>query len=601
MIVRTAGPMASFFHQLVARKLFKDIQITEKQKLEQMAELSIRHSPKTHPLIIARQMLLLAISFRYIHPSVHNKLKGFSASPEITMQTLANTAIDLVTKNDRMINNLEGLECLLLASSFQADSGNLRAAWTMIRRAMLTAQLMCLHYQKRPSLTSVQSDHTWDPQLLWYRIVYFDRFFSLILGMPQGSTDISMGTAPPLEDDTPMDRLERRHCVLASRILQRNDNDSGSGSLTDIEVIDMELRKLSESMPSKWWLVPNLASIQKDDDLFWATIRLTNQLFHYILLSHLHLPFMLQPSSGSDEHRYEYSRTTCINASRDLLQRYMAFRTFSHNSYCCHSMDFFAITASMTLVLAHLDEHCSKRHSDNALVHQRTADRAIMEEILDNMEQVGTINKTKTVSERGAGVLRRLLAIEAGAARGLSYRVEKGDCRRLSDARALRLTIPYFGVITITKGGPIPRQEHGLSSLAATNADMIMGIEQQRISSRNGLTRTPVGEVSPVGVSKSAADYTSSATLRQDVPSFGHDLGELNSTLPTLQMAENHDTFAGFRDPSDNFIHAQSVDPDLTVGQEDWVNNDVDMSLFDSLLKEFDVQGDSNGDYWWLS
>ena len=597
MILRASGPMPTFFHQLVARKLYKEIQITEKQKHEQMTELSIRHTPKTHPLVIVRQMLLLAISFRYIHPSIHHELKGFNGSPGAKIQSIADAAIDLVTKNDKMVNNLEGLECLLLASSFQADSGNLRAAWSITRRAMLTAQLMCLHHHKRPPLTSIQSKHIWDPQLLWYRIVYFDRFFSLILGMPQGSTDISMGIAPPLEDDTPMDRLERRHCVLASRILQRNDNDSSSDSLTDIHAIDMELRKLSESMPSKWWLVPNLASIQQDDELFWATIRLTNQLFHYILLSHLHLPFLLQSSPGSEEHRYEYSRMACINASRDLLQRYMAFRTFNRSSYCCHSMDFFAITASMTLVLAHLDGHGSNRHSDSVLLHQRTADRAIMEETLDNMEQVGTLNKTRTVSERGAGVLRRLLAIEAEAARGSTYRVEKGDCR-LHDARALRLTIPYFGVITITKGGPASRQEQGFPIPTPIGADMAMGMEPQRTLSGNGLIRPPIGEVS--STSQSGTNYTSTTTMQQNNQSSAPDSRVLNPTFPTLQTADDNDTFAGFKGPSDSLIQTQSFNPDLTVRQEDWVFDDVDMSLFDSLLRESDAQGGGNGDYWWL-
>lgn len=597
MIVRAAGPMPSFFHQLVARKLYKDIQITDKQKHDQMAELKTRHSRKTHPLIIIRQMLLLAISFRYIHPSVHHELKGFAGKPGDTIHTIANTAIDLVTNNDRLVNNLEGLECLLLASSFQADSGNLRAAWTIIRRAMLTAQLMCLHHHKSPPLISIQSDHIWDTRLLWYRIVYFDRFFSLILGMPQGSTDISMGLASHV-DDTPMDRLERRHCILASHILQRNDNDSSCDSVTEVQAIDMNLRKLSESMPSKWWLVPNLASIQKDDELFWATIRLTNQLFHYILLSHLHLPFLLGPVSGPDEYRHEYSRTACINASRDLLQRYMALRTFNHSSYCCHSMDFFAITASMTLVLAHLDGHGTKRHSDNALIHQRTADRAIMEETLDNMAQVGTLNKTRTVSERGAGVLRRLLAIEADAARGSSYRVGKGDCRP-NDTRALRLTIPYFGVITITKGSQAPRQGHEVSGTTADRSDMALGLEPQRSVSLNGLIRTPVSETSPIEYSESGSNYTVSSTLQ---PS-GHGLEELNPTLPSLQMGNSHDAFAGFKGPSDNFTNftnAQQFNPDMTVQQEDWVFGDVDMSLFDEILKESDAQGDTSGDYWWL-
>ncbi len=149
MIVDKAGPMPSFYHQMV-RKPYKEMRVDEKERQDQLAELTARHTPKTHPLIIARQMMLLAISFRYIHPAFHHELKGFSGPPRIVMQQVADAAIELITTNHGMVNTIEGLECLLLVSTFQADSGNLRDGWSNTRRALLTAQLMCLHRQNRP-------------------------------------------------------------------------------------------------------------------------------------------------------------------------------------------------------------------------------------------------------------------------------------------------------------------------------------------------------------------------------------------------------------------------------------------------------------------
>ncbi|CAM1511972.1 Fc.00g094850.m01.CDS01 [Cosmosporella sp. VM-42] len=583
-IVRIAGPIPSFFHQMV-RTPYKDFRIGEKEKQDQVAELTIRHTPRTHPLIIARQMLLLAITFRSIHPAFQHDLKGFSEPPGIMMQRVAETAMDLITTNDKMIGTIEGLECLVLTSTFQADSGNLRAGWSATRRAMFLAQLMSLHRQTRPPPKSVQPGNRWDPQFLWYRIVYYDRFFSLILGLPQGCADNSMGSSSQLEHDTPMGRLERRHCVLAGRILQRNESDPSPDDLIDTQAIDMEIRKLSESMPSKWWLVPNLAAIQDGVELFWETVKVVNQVFHYILLSHLHLPFMLHSSSGTHQDLYKYSRIACVNASRDLLQRYMAFRTFNRVSYCCHSMDFFAITASMTLLLAHLDGHRCKTELDQALLHQRTSDRAIIEEILDNMEQVGLLNKANGLSERGAGELRRLLTIEADAVLCSSYRLERGDSHP-NDDRALRLIIPYFGVITITN-----------------EADVLENTLQEA-SSRNSLSRAAPPKRPSLEEPDYGADSASAKALQQhEIQPASHEDSEQQQiqTDSGMRTADGADLAPSFQGQAGDGAQAQSFDSGLTVaGQDEWTFQGVDMTFFDALMRESDAQTKGSGDAWWL-
>lgn len=591
LVVKMAGPVPAIFHQLV-RTPFKGIQIGEAEMRDRMAELTVRHTPQTHPLIIARQMLLLAISFRYIHPDSHQDLEGFSEPPSTVMHRVAHTAMDLISTEDSMIDTVDGLECLILTSSFQADSGNLRSSWSTIRRAMFKAQLMCLHRQQRPPLRTVQPGNKWDPQYLWFRIVYNDRFYSLLLGLPQGSTDISMGAAPPLQDDAPMGRLQRRHCELAGRILQRNERDPSDDveDVIDAEAIDAELRKLSESMPSRWWLTPNLALIQDDEQLFSETTKLANQLFHFILLSHLHLPFTLRSSSGpGQQHRFEYNRMACVNASRDLLYRYRAFRSFRHGSYCCHSMDFFAITASMTLVLAHLDAHRSRRDLYRALVHQRVSDRDMMEEILDNMEQVGTLSKAKTVSEKGAGVLRRLLAIEADAATSSNcYRLEAGDVHP-NDARALRLGIPYLGVITITQDGQMSPAAHESSHLDERNKVASLSNGPPGIAWRNGPSVAPQLDSSSNGIRQRQQQQNLYPTRDQDIAQ------QSIPTMSEMRMAESNNFIVG------DFAAAQSLDPGLATGNEDWALQGVDLGLFDSIMRDSDELADDIGGFWWLS
>jgi len=555
VMVQLAGLIPPYFHQLVRKPSSQDFQIGEKEKRDLRIELTVRHTPQIHPLIIVRQALLLAISFRYIHPSSHGSLTGFVESPEYVMQRLADASISLVETSDSMMNTTEGLECLLLASSFHADTGNLRSAWSTTRRAMFLAQLMSLHRQTRLPPKSIQAENKWDPQFLWYRIVFFDRFFSLILGLPQGSTDESMASVAALEKDTPIGRLQRRHCVLAGRILERNESDPKLDDFRETLAIDEELRSVAESMPSKWWLVPNLASMQSEVELYWATMGLGCQVYHNILLSQLHLPFMLQATTGPHQERYEYSRVACVHASRDLLHRYMSLRTYSSVSYCCHSMDFFAMTASITLLLAHLDGYRSKKDSAKALLHQRTSDRAMIEEILDNMEKTGTLNKATGLSERGACILRRLLAIEAYAARNsTTHTATKGSLQH--EDHSVRLIIPYFGVVRITQFGDITKEGH--EPVFGREAANDIDIQPAHHGVEVHLTTTGVPPL---------------AILEQESMDFLPDpVG-----FPQLQSPTS-----GFAD------------------QLDWSFQDAHLAFLDTMMQG-QLQGtDLNGDSWWL-
>jgi len=113
----------------------------------------------------------------------------------------------------------------------------------------------------------------------------------------------------------------RMHCILSSRVLERNESDPSTHDFALTQDLDMELRRAARSLPSKWWLMPNLASSETDpSNMYWNRGRLTAQLLHYNLLNQLHLPFMLRCSA---ERKYDYSRVTCVNASREVLSRFI--------------------------------------------------------------------------------------------------------------------------------------------------------------------------------------------------------------------------------------------------------------------------------------
>lgn len=329
------------------------------------------------------------------------------------------------------------------------------------RRAMVVAQLMNLNRGGTQILyKSLDSRTRVDPQYLWFRIVYHDRHLCLLLDLTQGSLDQSMATGEMYENDIPIGRLERTHCAVASRILERNESGPNSGNYYLTESLDIELQQVSKSLPSSFWLVPNLSSVANDFQAsFWEMARLLNQLFHYNLLNQLHLFYMIRSLS---EGNYEYSRMTCISASREVLSRFIMFRSFNQNALCGRTIDFFALIAGITLLLAHMDSHRSPQHSSYLLAHQSLSDRAMIEQAQINMAEVSLINGDP-LSAQSADLLRRLLSIESETAEGhctesVSLHASESETVEPDDGGVVRVKIPYIGIVRIAPKGAISKE-----------------------------------------------------------------------------------------------------------------------------------------------
>ena len=422
-------------------------------------------SVDTHPTLLARYLLILATCLQAAHPELHAKeIRCLSEPPRLAMRRLVNAATDLVTSKDELLSSVEGLECVMLESLYLANDGNLRRAWLVCRRAMAVAQLLGLHRvdsQQLPCLTSLSQSV--DPRFLWFRIVCTDRQLCLMLGLPQGTPDVSMATEAALANDSASGRFERKQCVIASRILERNEasGDFTNDDLATVLKLDEELQQAANEMPSSWWLVPNLASSLHDQNkTIWEMLRLIEQMLYFNLLNLLHLPCMLRARQPGMYHICDndlnYSKLASINAARELLTRYIMLRSHNRVASSCRSVDFFATKAVMTLAISHLDGHSKQRQlqyevgvsGTNMLAHQRNGDRAMMEKVLENMEAVARLS-TDSLSKRSADSLRMLLSLETKAA-------EKKPERSNSEAgHLLQLDIPCFGTIGISSEGEV--------------------------------------------------------------------------------------------------------------------------------------------------
>ncbi|KAF2729942.1 hypothetical protein EJ04DRAFT_474650, partial [Polyplosphaeria fusca] len=397
-----------FFQQMLTRN-WRELDKVTNPTVAQMAVLP----PATaNPVTIATKMLIIACLMQYGSPNcAEAQLCVDEEAWAAKRMELAAVAVDRVTTKDDLICSPEGLECIMLEAMYHANAGDLQRSLLAVRRTMTVAQLLGVHRSTRLTSRPVSGDEgdKFDPQYMWHRIICVDRFLCLMLGLPQGSSDLQ--TIPPgmYEDIALESRLEREHSAIASRILDRNEKGPFSPDCKVVDQIDCDLQKAANRLPTSWWHLPAFNDAKMDErDSFEATSRLVNQLFHFNLVNQLHLPFLLEFPLVE---RSTYSKEACATASREVLTRYDIFRRHYVMPYAYSAVDFFGMIAAITLMLAHLDRHWRKQ--SNSLAHLRLTDRALVEKMLEDVKE-GSASRRRW-SLRNAEILETFLKIEAQA------------------------------------------------------------------------------------------------------------------------------------------------------------------------------------------
>jgi hypothetical protein len=431
-----------FFQQLLTRDyLFLSVSDSAPLTGTDVAQLP---PPTAHPVLIAQKLLMYACLTQY-HPETSHASHWAAEATR-----MATAAIDLVTTKDTLMLNAEGPECLMMEATWHVNNGDLRRALGAVRRAMLTAQLLGLHRPLHREYSRLDSTApTFDPAYIWYRVVYADRLFCLILGLPQGSTDVSFTLSSATKDLSAEELLERTHCTIASHILSRNES-SLSDDLTTTQAIDASiLAATTLPLPPAWWSIPSFSHLTSHRDIFLATTRLVSQILHFNLLNQTHLPCLFKFSLPNDESlatAYAYSRSASTTATREILHRYIALQDSSLATHACNVVDFFALIAAITLLLLHLDDHWSSTctspdQQSSVLAHTRASDRDIIVRAKRFLTKPPVCNAPK--------ILTALLAVEEEA-----YALRSvGDGRIVKwneDERPyFEMRIPYFGSLRV--------------------------------------------------------------------------------------------------------------------------------------------------------
>ncbi|RYP07503.1 hypothetical protein DL765_009136 [Monosporascus sp. GIB2] len=537
-------------------------------------------APKTHPVVLAKRMLTFAIT---LQTPYSENLLGLSEPHKVLMRRLVAAATTWVTTKEEMQGTVESLICILLEGVFEINCGNLRRAWAVYRRAMTAAQLMGLHRSPMPPLKRIDPELNANPKFIWFRIVYMDCYLSLLLGLPQGTTDKSMGGLSVLRHEPPLGKFERLLTVIASRILERNESAFAMSEITTIQSIDSELLRVAKSMPASFWRPSNFHNLTPGSpDTVLETIRLAAQVYYYGLLIQLHLPYMMRLGYNTER---EYSKIACVNASREIMTRFIAHRRFNPMSSCSRPVDFFALLAAITLLLAHLEAH-HHREETNFLAHQRLSDRAMLDEALERMDVISNASKD-VMTEKSAELIRRLLGIEADAAEGSSYTTRSvwgdGDVQEgTKEGEELRLHIPFLGVIKIGRQGPISR----LPSLGNA-APRLNQSSQDEFSQREPLSASsdafaslPHASPTDENLLSPLHGMTQGHTFSGDLPASGKSNTQLQAPGYEQSMLQypssSHDNIA---------LESHMGLPPIGVGVNEWAFQGVDMAFFHSLMR----------------
>jgi hypothetical protein len=354
------------------------------------------------------------------------------------MSRAIDVAVTLVISNDELVQSVEGIESICIEGMYHNSAGNLRRAFVATRRAMAIAQTMGLH-RESVSVSSLPAlepgtRSLFDLTRLWFRIVQSDRYLSMMLGLPHGAAENSFATPNALKSCSPLERMRRMTSVAGGRIIERN-RGGGLYDLSNTREIDSLMQQAAAEMPVQWWLVPNfqasrvLNSRHNDDaeTVHRKIMRIMDQLSYYHLLSQLYFPYLLQSAGVSEQINVDSNKIVAINASREVLTRFVVFRDNRPVSPCCRGVDYLAFIACIALCLAHIDDHCCHQHGDlrgiSFLSHQRRGDVGLIEHTVEIMEDLVKQYRNDAIASKIVVALRRLLAIEGDAASGTRYSI----------------------------------------------------------------------------------------------------------------------------------------------------------------------------------
>ncbi|UKZ47956.1 hypothetical protein TrVGV298_002192 [Trichoderma virens] len=482
-------------------------------------------TPNPKPIELARSLFQLAICLQQSDRTSEISELCLSRSNSDVASQYFEAASRYVTSQDSLVVSFEGIETLMLEGLYHVSTGQIRLAWLVFRRALGICHLTGLHIPQRRRQNKQSKATNCQTSMclatLWFRLIFMDRYLSLVLCLPISVRDDSFMEDLVLQE--PHEKLERTQAVLTSRIVTRNElmqhGRLADGFIYDhyneTKDIDYELKRAAQSLPADWWAFPRLKDAHTNAELKDMTAKVVLQLHHYNLVLLLHLPYVL-PRIGdclADDMMPDYtnSKISAMFASRELLTRAIIPIGPNRVSSSTRGNTLKIVLSALALLLSHLDSHRLGR--ENAIGHQRPGDLVMIERAIKCLETV-SLKYDDVLCSSAAQSLKRLSALESSAADGIGYRAwsEPSEAMQLEcivreEAGNVEMLFPYAGTIHIL------RQD---SQNAASTNNIETHVAETRNPDGGILTPSWAWSDSPLSLLPDLASTASSSDDAQD-------------------------------------------------------------------------------------
>ncbi|KAK5807238.1 hypothetical protein VI817_001496 [Penicillium citrinum] len=383
----------------------------------------------SHPTLITMCLLWVAISLQQLPTDCPMGFLNLPCSPKQLIEQYMAAAGSLASLNEDMLSSLEGIECFILQAIIHNNDGRLRSAWTSYRHAMNIAQITGLH-------SPVPADRepgqvTSKASLIWGHIIHADRYLSLMLGMHHGIGDVAFDSRY-FSDQKPSSGSMVALGRIAGSIIDRNQTfgEMTSGMVRMTQTIDATLGAIE--LPSIDLRIAHVSQHRTIERAKSYSELMTHLWFHQ-LTAWLHLPFLINPNIRD---RYDYSRRSCLQASREMISCYTKIRDLTSGSFCCKSLDFQAFTAAVTLVLDML--------GPGTIVSGSQSDWAAVESVMAVLRQQKDAEFPGKVATRGVAALETLMGIVKHNASEQSSPNVPVSLQQEGEGH-IKIEIPYFG------------------------------------------------------------------------------------------------------------------------------------------------------------
>jgi hypothetical protein len=223
---------------------------------------------------------------------------------------------------------------------------------------------------------------------------------------------------------------------LAGKVIDRNQGVAEQSFAWALQ-IDQELEDIWKQLDPAWIDYSGLLA-DVESNAAELRERLMGQICFHQIRVYLHLPFMLKSASNS---RFTYSRTACLNGSREVLRLYQASRTGDVQPlYECKAVDFIGFTAAVLVQIGLLNFGSERQKTAPKDIE---SDIRLIEISIDIFRRASS-EKGGKVALQSAEVLEKMMM----KFRGGSSCQDADDCTAQS-----KFVIPYFGTISIQRGG----------------------------------------------------------------------------------------------------------------------------------------------------